>query len=219
MTWTVPRIWEGDTAFIVCGGPSVRGLDLSLLWERRVIAVNSSYLSVPFADFLFFCDLRWWKLHEEALQTFPGEIVTNGPVIPMQNTRRPLVLRRSVPDDGALSLDPTRVVVGKTSTHGAINLAVLLGAARIVLLGADMGAAPDGATHHHPAHPWPQKPGCWDEQMKELRGLEEPLRTLGISVLNASPFSRIDWWPKATYEECLWRGPTEASSSSAAAHL
>ncbi len=92
--------------------------------------------------------------------------------------------------------------MGRTSLHAAMNFAVHLGASRLVLLGADM--QPDGErTHHHAPHPWPQKPGCWDTQMTALRQTVEPLAQMGIEVINTSPVSRIDWWPKASLDECL----------------
>jgi hypothetical protein len=63
--WRVAPEWADETAFIVAGGTSVQQLDLALLRGRRVIAVNSSYEVVPFADFLFFNDASWWETHRK----------------------------------------------------------------------------------------------------------------------------------------------------------
>jgi hypothetical protein len=104
-----------------------------------------------------------------------------------------------------LSFDPTCVVSQRTSLQGAINLAVHLGAIRIVLLGADMRRARDGRSHHHSPHPRPNKPGnrTWDAQMMQLRLTVTPLRERGIEVFNTSPISRITWWPRAELTACL----------------
>lgn len=201
--WRVAPEWVGETAFIVAGGTSVLGQDLSLLRGRRVIVVNSSYEAAPFADILFFGDASWWETHRrrETLAAFTGRIVT---VSLRAAGRRLLRLRRQVPPPG-LSRDPGCVVSERTSLQGAINLAVHLGVKRIVLLGADMRRAEDGHSHHHSPHPRPNKPGnrTWDIQMAQLRLAAEPLRELGIEVINTSPISRIDWWPLAELAACL----------------
>jgi hypothetical protein len=201
--WRVAPEWAGETAFIVAGGTSVLEQDLSHLRGRRVIVVNSSYEAVPFADFLFFGDASWWETHcsRETLTAFAGRIVT---VSVRAVGERLLRLRRRVPPPG-LSLDPSSIVSERTSLQGAINLAVHLGAKRIVLLGADMCRANDGRSHHHSPHPRPNKPGnrTWDIQMVQLRLIAEPLRALGIEVINTSPVSRIDWWPRAELSACL----------------
>lgn len=202
--WEVPPIWRGETAFVVAGGPSAREFSPDWLRGQRVIAVNSSYIAYPFADILFFCDLRWWREHENALQDFAGDIVTNGPIVPLKGSRRPLMLGRAHPMDGALSLDPRRVVVGRTSTHGAINLAILLGAETVVLIGVDMGIAEDGTTHHHAPHPWPLKPDCYDGQMKELEKLARAVRAqTSVEIVNTSLGSRLTCWPKVSLERFL----------------
>lgn len=216
MIWSVPRDWVGETAFIVAGGPSVKGWpegkdrkgrpypalagqNLGLLKGRRIILVNSAYETLPDADFLFFADHRWWGWHERAMKAFKGRIVTTSKVV---TSDRVLTLQKLKPPP-ALAGKPTHLAMQRTSLQGAINLAVHLGAARIVLLGADMQAAPNGRTHHHRPHPKPQKPGCWDKQMAQLRELAPALAERGIEVVNCSPHSRIDWWPKRPLEDFL----------------
>ena len=203
--WRMAPEWAGETAFIVAGGTSVLDQDLSLLRGRRIIVVNSSYEAVPFADILFFGDASWWETHcrRAALIAFAGRIVT---VSARAIGQRLLRLRRQVPPPG-LSRDPSCVVSERTSLQGAINLAVHLGVKRIVLLGADMRRADDGRSHHHSPHPRPNKPGnlTWDIQMAQLRLSVDPLRELGVEVINTSPISRIDWWPRAELGACLVR--------------
>lgn len=196
--WTVPEIWTGQTAFIVAGGPSVADQPTERLRGRAVVVVNSSYERVPFAPFLFFGDNRWWVLHKPRLAMWSGTIVTCAGGASGRVER----LYRYDAAQG-LSTNPNGVVMGRTSLQGAMNLATLLGARRLVLLGADMGAAPTGATHHHEPHPWPQRPGCWDEQMKLLEPMVPRLVDQGVEVLNASPVSRLPWWRKIDLESEL----------------
>lgn len=95
------------------------------------------------------------------------------------------------------------LVMRRTSLQAAMNLAVHLGASRIVLLGADMKPAPDGRTHHHAPHKWPQVPGCWEIQMLDLKHAADDLATLGVEVVNTSLESMINWWPKRPIGELL----------------
>lgn len=195
----VPREWGGETAFIIAGGPSVAGEDVSRLQGRRVIVVNSSYAVAPFADILFFGDSRWWIEHRARLAGFAGRMVTcsNG-----ARGDRLLHLRKVRPPPG-ITFDPGAVAMSRTSLQGAMNVAVHLGVARIVLIGADMQPARDGRSHHHQPHPWPVRTGCWAEQMKDLRHAAAPLAERGVEVVNASPRSLITWWPQRRMEEVL----------------
>jgi hypothetical protein len=190
--------WRGETVFIICGGPSLRSFDFERLRGRRVLVVNSSLYAVPWADALFFGDDRWGFQNMAAINAFAGEIYTVS-TVPVKTAKR---LKKVVPPP-ALIERPNALVMRRTSLTASLNLAWHKGVARIVVLGADMKAAADGRTHHHAPHPWPSLAGCWDEQMKELRGAATVLTAAGIEVVNASLESRIDFWPKQDIGELL----------------
>ncbi|MBB2698953.1 UNVERIFIED_ORG: hypothetical protein GGI66_003630 [Rhizobium esperanzae] len=197
--WTAPRIWEGETVFVLASGPSVNGLDLSLLAGRRVIAVKSSWLTYPDADVLFFADGRWWKDPALRPKAFEGLIVSSAKEI---SDPRVKLVHKVEPGD--LSEKPDTVALRRTSTTGAINLAVHFGASRIVLLGVDGKVTPDGPRHcHGRPWPWPLKAGCFDEQAAEYRQIAPSAERLGIAIVNANPDSAIDVWPRRPFPECL----------------
>lgn len=225
--WSVPRLWEptsaeasasagatvdrsagrGETAFILAGGPSLAGQGAERLAGRRVIAVNSSYIAHPFADYLFSADRPWLYEHRAAIEgPWRGRVVTVTNAIDWEGL---LHLRQLAPPSPgkaggvAISTDPRALSVRRTSLHGAINLAVLLGAKRIVLLGADGGRDSEGRTHHHARHKQAPKVGCWDEQRADLATTVQPLIDLGVEVLNASPGSHWDLWPIVTLDDVL----------------
>jgi hypothetical protein len=213
--WTVAPEWQGETAWIIAGGTSVKALDLSRLEGRHVVAVNSSYEAAPFAQYLFFGDERWWNDHrgKPGIRTFKGKIVTPSQAAVGNGILR---LRRVTPNmdprkgksGPGLSNNPQCVVSQRTSLHGAMNFAKHLGVKRIVLVGADMCRGADGKTHHHTPHKWKNKPGnkTWDIQVQQLQYIVAPLRECGIEVFNASPISRLPdkWgWPKVSFESAL----------------
>lgn len=213
--WTITPEWKGETAFIIAGGPSVLQQDLTRLAGRRVVVVNSSYESYPAADILFFGDRRWYFDHYKRPEfvAFKGQKVT----CCAADTPRPipgvLRLKRSTPvRDSKTGIygpgfahDPSTVVSNRTNLQGAMNMAAHLGVARMVLLGADMCRGEGGRSHHHAPHKWTNKPGngTWDIQIPQLRLIAEPLQQLGIEVINTSPISRIDWWPKLNLEDAV----------------
>lgn len=200
--WRVPRRWAGEVIFIIAGGPSVAELDLERLRGRHVIVINNSFQRVPFADYLFFGDQRWWPVYRgRALEIFKGRIVTTSHSI---NHERVKVLRKIKPPPH-LASNPSELAIASTNLAGGIGIAAHEGGAgaTIVLVGADMKRSKDGRTHHHKPHPWVFVEGCWIDHMAHLRLMAAPLAAAGIKVINASLESKIDWWPKKPFEECL----------------
>lgn len=184
--WSVPREWPGETAFIVGGGPSVLGQNLELLYGRNVIVINSSVHAVPWADFLYFGDWRWWHEDENrvAVAAFRGRVVT---VSRMVRDDKVLVCRSASPP--GLELQRDSLMQKSTSLTAATNLAAhLIGeGGTIVWLGADGRIAADGRTHHHRPHRFPHRPGCYDKQKADLVTIVPSLQALKISLFNASP--------------------------------
>lgn len=207
--WRIPEEWKGETVFVVGGGPSVAYQRPHRLKGKRVIVINSSYETCPFADFLFFGDQRWHVEHRErpAFKAFlarGGRVVTvshpsGGPYL--------LKLRRIVPTSEANGLTVTRTGLSsqKTSFQGAINLAAMLGASKIILLGLDGRRSEQGMSHHHTPHKWPTKPGdiTWVRQRSQLQFIVKPLADRGIKVFNTCPYSTFPWWPYAPLESFL----------------
>lgn len=180
------------------GGPSLAAADLKPLEGRRVIAVNSAIGKVPFSDFLVFGDSRWFFHNYPLVKRFKGRIVSLAPAV---RDDRCLVMRKVPPPPGLVE-ERDGLAMRYTSFQAGINLAVHLGAARLVFLGLD-GKELDGRTHHHDPHPWPQRPNCWALQYDCIKSTVKPLRKRGIDVINANPGSTYDWWRKEPLEKCL----------------
>lgn len=108
-----------------------------------------------------------------------------------------------------LSLRRDRVSLGGNGCHQSINLAVHLGATRIVLLGVDMKAGTvwrDGA--HRPSdhfawlgrHADDSKPS-YPEAVSYMGTLVQPLKSLGIEVVNCTPGSALRCFPMRPLRE------------------
>lgn len=209
--WTAPPLWQGETAFIVCGGTSVLSQNLDLIRGRRVVAVNSSGHIVPWADVLFFNDSRWWRIAENRnlVDSFRGMVVTTAPSAWSANIRK----MNKVKPPG-LTDDRGSLSVQNTSTTGATNLVKHFGVARIVFLGLDGKPGKGGRTHHHDPHCWPQRDDCWPRQRAELETIRKPLAKAGIEVVNCSPGSVYgDLWPVMTLTEYLCQLDSSSSAT------
>ena len=135
--WTIPELWKGETVFVVGGGPSLMGFDFDQLRGQRIVAINLAFTKLPFAQFVFFADNRFWDWHEAALMGFKNHVVSTA-----QNKKVPHphfhMIKRNHDQSKFFSIEKD-IVVGKDSGVQAINLAWHLGAQRIILLGFDMG--------------------------------------------------------------------------------
>lgn len=205
--WTVSPEWSGETAFLISGGPSVADQNVELLRDRKVIVVNSSCHRVPWADILFFGDERWELNNRAAVKAFQGRVISAS----YGNVHCDYIqfLWRPQPGDtpDGLSDDPSKVFLRHTSVRGAINLLVHLGVKTIVTMGLDGGPNTQGQTHHHDPHPWGMNPNIWDLQRTELAGIVPSLEARGVKLLNASPGSRIPFWPIINLEDAIGAGP------------
>jgi Methyltransferase domain len=180
--WSVPPRFKGRTIFIIAGGPSVTQEAVDSLRGRPVITVNSSFEKAPWCDYVFGMDYRWLRHNRRRLrEEFAGRVVSTSRAEYWPGLLR---LRRFLKP--GLTHKRDEVAGRVTSLTCAINLAVHLGAKAIVLLGADGGPAKDGRTHHHSPHPWKVGPKAYEKQAAELAQIVDPLKKLGIRIVNTS---------------------------------
>jgi hypothetical protein len=214
--WLVPPLWPGETVAILAGGPSLMPaqVDACKLARRslgegggkaRVIAINDAYRLAPWADLLYFCDSRWWEWHKERpeFRAFGGIKVTLSEDVAAKDGSI-----RWLRNSGVEGFDDKRDCLrnGRNSGYQALHLAAHLGARRIVLLGYDMRLAADGREHWFGAHPGhnPLKQATLDLMNKCFTSLVDPLLARGIEVVNATPSSALDVFPKRALAESLF---------------
>lgn len=201
---TVPKLWVGDTVVCIGTGPSLTQEDVDLVRGRaRVIAVNDAYRLAPWADLLYACDEKWWKWqsrsHAETIAAFAGfKYALQG--VPSRFVSGVQVLRNF--GEQGLSLDPSGLRHGRCSGYQAMNLAVHLGAGKIVLLGYDMGMGSANKSHFFGAHPDRTKP-LFRLCLNNFKTLVGPLDRLNISVVNASRQSALRCFPHEELERAM----------------
>lgn len=220
--------WAGATAAVLGGGPSLTVDQVEKVRQAReagrcrAVAVNDAYLWAPWADVLYAADSEWHQWNTEgrakpllgltADQVHQQFAAFSGQKCSTQNSGANIkddavhILRnKHFPNHGdGISLDPRALATGRNSGFQAINLAILAGAKQILLLGFDGKRGPNGETHFFGDHPriTPVDP-FYEAMRKAFSAAERPIKEAGVSIVNCSPGSALDSFPKMSLEAAL----------------
>lgn len=188
--------------FLVCGGTSVTENALVALRRsnHRVVAINSSYLAVPWADAVLFSDPLWWELHKDRPEftAFFGNKIS---LVPVVHDDLCLVLRCAPP----FATMPHGLAIGVTTVLAGLDLLQKTGVNRIGLLGFDGANGSDGRVHHHEPHPaeWGREPRAFQVHGREVAKVAPLLRDKMIEVVNCNPNSAHMMFPRMPLEAVL----------------
>jgi hypothetical protein len=189
--WTPQQEWAGADAIIIGGGPSLRGFDFRRLAGHRTIGCNSAFrLGPEICKICFFSDTSFWESNLEDLCLFPGRVVTS-----QEDVTTPWILKMRREEQG---LHKDALGFGGNSGCGAINLALILGATRVFLLGFDCKAEADGRSNWHDF----QGQSSPEVYPRFLEGFAAVARDLphvfpGSIIINLTPGTMIPFFPVA----------------------
>lgn len=206
----LPRLAEATAGLVVClaTGPSLTAADVDRCRGRAtVVAVNDAHRLAPWADVLYSSDRYWWGYHagvpafvgrKAGIEVSPGraprELAARVPGI--------VIYRQTGVDGLELAPDGLRTC-GANSGGAALNLAVHLGARRVLLLGYDMGDV-TGRGHFFGQHPdrirgrhnFP----TW---RRAFQTMAAPLAAAGVEVLNCTRTTSLEAFACVPLEEAL----------------
>jgi hypothetical protein len=197
---TISKDFDGETVYIIGGGPSLKNFDFRSLAGSRTIAINKAILFNPQADVLYWTDVRFYTWYKNQIDNYKG--LKFALKAGSQYSDDVKVLKKGKAH--GIELDTQTLAHGNNSGYAAINLAYHLGAKRIILLGFDMGS--DGsATHFHDGYPTKTAGDriFHDKFLPGFKQLKSELKGTGVTVLNASPYSKLTVFPKITLEQAL----------------
>lgn len=146
-----------------------------------VIAVNDSYRLAPWADALAANDAAWWLAHPEAYR-FAGRKFSANEILGVERVVSP----------GQLSSSSSSGVL-------AMEVALIFGANRILLLGFDMRGS-----HWFGSHPAPLKntdPARFEIFKARMRDWGRAHG--GVEVVNCTPGSALECFERKTLGEAL----------------
>lgn len=197
---------EGDTVFIIAGGPSLDGFDFSKLQGKTCIALNSAYKNIEqYLTAIFWTDNDWAATHYDDLMNFKGlkfHSRTNGEKFIKENIvgfANSTVLNR-VGDYGFTSNVDS--VCGNNSGAQILNLVTNLKPYRIVLLGYDMGYS-KGKTHFHGGYGMSDASVYRDLFIPSINSMAPFIQQLGVDVVNCNLDSKLFCFRKDNLEKYL----------------
>ena len=230
-TWKVPRIWKNGECWIIGGGPSIseqfhipanvieavraKRLPLSSfspymksIHSKHIIGVNMAFRLGTWVDFCFFGDDGWFRDNRSELAAFPGIKVSCAPMFSKREFDYTSEGIKYLAQDQSklcgISDSPYTVSWNTNSGAAAISLAVHLGATKIVLLGFDMKMNEAGQSHWHQEYQMdPGKRAVFPRHLRGFPPIAEEAKMKGVRIINASPDSTIDVFPKMTVEAVL----------------
>lgn len=148
---------------------------------------------------LYACDERWWRLRGPAPDEFAGRRYIG------LGERPGCISCNVVSGDNALRWHGEKLGAGANSGYQALNLALMTGATRIVLLGYDMQLT-HGKTHNHGDH----GDGLSNPTERMLAGCRQLLDKVapeiaerGIEVLNATRETALRAYRRVSLNEAL----------------
>lgn len=147
--------WFKDTVVVCAPGPSFTEKTAKLVdcYRSRVrtLAVTSAYRRLPNADLLFATDAKWWDTYYAEQPDFRGQRWSSHEDS-IYNDKKATALRWGLKlvrgrqgsiFSTAFASHPDWVAYGDNSGFAAVNLALLMGASDILLVGFDMRVVED----------------------------------------------------------------------------
>jgi len=198
---------QGKRAYIIGGGPSLLNFDWQFLqYERKsgagVIGCNDAYLlGSDICNVCVFGDREWLNKHQKRLKHFPGLIVTNLKKV----SRRNLPWLYSAKRKGVgLGVNNELGWNGNTGCL-AINLALVLGASPIYLLGFDMKLSPKGENNWHSNDLCKARTQIFEKFKRGMATVERWRKKMfpDQKVYNVTDDSDLDVFPKIKIKELI----------------
>lgn len=197
--------WADRPAVIIASGPSLSDEQLELVrlavaTERcNAIAVNNTALRAHFAPLAYFGDYLAVRQYLQALRPVFRGLVWTGSKAAAERWHLPHVRTTNRP-----GLGETIVHLNGNSGFQALNLATLLGARRVLLLGFDMRLGADGRKHWFGDHPAPLvQEVLFDLWRANAEHIAVDARVRGIEIVNATPGSALECFERVELGEVL----------------
>ena len=183
----------------IASGPSLTAEDIESCRGKvdGAIAVNDSYRLCPWATALYAADECWWGWKKGAPDFHGLKYSLQKGAAKWPGVQ---VLRNT--GDRGLETDPTGLRTGRNSGYQALNLAVHMGAKRVLLLGYQLALGPKGESHWHGDHPR-KVHSPYQSFIEKFNELPPLLEKLGVEVVNCTPVTALTCFPRQSIREAL----------------
>lgn len=211
--------WHGQAAYVIGGGPSLKTFPWDLLKSKRnLIAINMAFVNVPHADFFFteddrviselipqkeeikkawdsFQGIKLWHCLDES---FKEKVVRASPDVHVIERKRRDKFWSKTWEEG--------LSYSSNSAIGAINIATILDADPLYLLGIDCRRTKQDANYHD-VYPfeWRMPEGQdknYASDFTHWAALHTKNRKV-VNLINPDFESALTCWPKVSWGEVL----------------
>lgn len=152
------------------------------------------------------CDAAWWR-HRHGLPEFNGlKVAWSGAQVDFPDLRRVEIAKEgSVYTNRMLFGAVGKIGGGGNSGFQALNLAVQLGARRVLLIGFDM--TDRAGVHWYGRNGWRMANNpdadCFRRWLRAFQAAAPVLEAMGVDVVNTSPISDLKGFRKAPLKKAL----------------
>ena len=199
--WKPVESWKDRDVYIIGGGDSLRTFEFDLLKPECTIGCNDAYtLGESVCKICIFGDMKWFNIHRFELMKFKGLIFTSHHEL--LRTREEWIWTIERQPKG-LSL--TKLCWNKSTGANAINLALILGAKRVYLLGFDCKLSSDNKPNWHDHIINPPNAEVYKRFNESFNVLKSflPRKFPGREIINITDDSNLDAFPKIGIKEWL----------------
>ena len=199
--WIPVKWWDGQDAFIIGGGDSLKSFDWNLLRSENTVGCNDAFQhGVDVCKICVFGDILWFEAFKNQLEQYKGTVFTNAPKLYKTRLDWLWVMERAA--SGLHGKDGKALGWNFNTGALAVNLALLLGVKRIYLLGFDMQLSKAGKGNWHPNKINPPDAKIFSKFKRGFRGLTAELNKFpGVSIINVTNDSKLESFPKVGVEE------------------
>ncbi len=195
-----------DVVVIIAGGPSLTREDVAKVEQADVdiIGINNAYQICNRMEIHYACDTKWWRAHWDKIPNGPARYSLKDDRKKQGDPGMIGVTQLKMGARRGLGIEWPRICWGGNSGYQAINLAFLLGYKKVILLGFDMQET-NGETHWHGLHKGMNNPS--EQQFRQWRKnykvLAQELRSVGVTVFNATRQTALECFPKVQIKDVL----------------
>lgn len=197
MKCEVTNEWEGQNAFIIGGGSSLKNFNFDSLKGKNTIGANEAFrLGAEICKVCIFSDPSWFQRVKWDLQKYKGRVYSVCSNLPL-NVPWIITLRRvqhGLHHGEALGWN-------FSSGAAAVNLALNLGAKNIYLLGFDMLPI-EGKTHWHSNYGKPTKDTSFLRFIRGFENVSNSIKKYPVQIYNVTDgSSRLPFFPKIDFQQ------------------
>lgn len=193
--------YEGKEVFIIGGGTSLRNFNWELLAGRNVIGCNNAFrLGSVICPVCVFGDLKWFERFKWELVKYEGRLVTNCPAL--LNTTVDWISTMPRHKHG---LSTSALGWNWNTGASAINLALIMGATKVYLLGFDGKLSEENKPNWHKYVIDTPSAEVYARMEKGFHAVAHdlPLVFPGTEIINLNPDSLFTSFAKQSWESVL----------------